>query len=131
MSTYTVQAKRWARGWELHIFDADGAEVGATQSHTIAGADRMARDYVALLYDADPASFEFDIRPDLGAGVAAEVEQARSATREAEQAQKDAARRWSALARHLKDGVGLTGGDVAAVLGVSPQRVSQLMKSAG
>jgi hypothetical protein len=63
--------------------------------------------------------------------VAAEVEQARSATREAEQAQKDAARRWSALARHLEDGVGLTGGDVAAVFGVSPQRLSQLMKSAG
>jgi hypothetical protein len=57
VSTHTVQAKRWARGWELH-------------------------------------SFEFDIRPDLGDGVAAEVGQARRATREAEQAQKDAARRW-------------------------------------
>ena len=130
MNTYTVQAKRWARGWELHIFDAEGAEVGVTQSHTIAGADRMVRDYLALLFDAEPDSFELDIRPDLGADVAAEVERARRATREAEQAQKDAARRWSALARHLKEERGLTGGDVAAVLDVSPQRVSQLVKSA-
>ena len=37
MSTYTVRAKRWKHGWELHI---DG--VGVTQSRNLADAAREA-----------------------------------------------------------------------------------------
>jgi hypothetical protein len=38
MSTYTVRAKRWKHGWELHT---DG--IGVTQSRNLDGAERMAR----------------------------------------------------------------------------------------
>ncbi len=41
MSTYTVRAKRWKHGWELHI---DG--VGVTQSRNLDGAEQMVRDYI-------------------------------------------------------------------------------------
>lgn len=39
MSTYTVRAKPWKHGWELHI---DG--IGVTQSKNLASAEQMARD---------------------------------------------------------------------------------------
>ena len=39
--TYTVTAKRWEHGWELHIHG-----VGVTQSRTVAGAEDMIRDYL-------------------------------------------------------------------------------------
>ncbi|GAA1333291.1 hypothetical protein ACQPZA_31880 [Pseudonocardia xinjiangensis] len=128
MSTYSVQAKRWARGWELHIFDAQGAEVGVTQSHTIAGAGRMVRDYLALQRDEDPDAVEFTVRAELDAATTAEVEQARKEMRAIEEAQERAAEHWRSIARRLRDS-GLTGGDIAAVLDVSPQRVSQLTKA--
>ena len=78
--TYEVHARRWARGWELHI---DG--VGVTQSRSLSDAEGMVRDYIAL------------------------------------------AERSRELVRHLA-AKGLSGKDTAKVLGVSPQRVSQLLK---
>lgn len=45
---YVVSARRWEHGWELHITDAAGEEVGVTQSHTLSDAERVVRDYLAL-----------------------------------------------------------------------------------
>ena len=60
MKTYTVHAKRWSGGWELHINN-----VGVTQSHGLADADRMARDYVSLVTDTPADSFELEIVPEI------------------------------------------------------------------
>jgi DNA-directed RNA polymerase specialized sigma subunit len=49
------------------------------------------------------------------------------AVRAAEAAQIQAAQRTRQVARRLK-GVGLIGTDIAAILGVTAQRVSQLLK---
>lgn len=57
MTTYIVRAQCQDKGWELHI---DG--VGVTQSHTLAGAERMARSYISILKEVDPHSFDLDIR---------------------------------------------------------------------
>jgi hypothetical protein len=46
--TYDVLAKRWKRGWELHI---DG--IGVTQAASLAGAEDAVRDYIATLTDQD------------------------------------------------------------------------------
>ena len=56
--TYQVRARRWAHGWEIHI---DG--VGVTQSRSLAGAEAMVRDYVALDLELDPQSFQVNITP--------------------------------------------------------------------
>lgn len=48
-TTYTVIAKRWDRGWELHI---NG--VGVTQSRALNDAEAMVRDYIALDTGAAP-----------------------------------------------------------------------------
>jgi hypothetical protein len=74
MKAYKVRAKRWARGWELHI---DG--VGVTQSHSLRDAEGMARDYIALDTDVSPASFAVEITPEVGHGLDEKTHAARKA----------------------------------------------------
>ncbi|MGH3276725.1 MAG: hypothetical protein ACRDNZ_20655 [Streptosporangiaceae bacterium] len=123
MKTYTVRAKRWARGWELHI---DG--LGVTQSRTLRDAEMMVRDYVELDTGAEPGSFAVTITPEIGDGLDSLAREAREAVTAADRAQRDAAARSREVARRLRD-AGLNGRDIARVLNVSPQRVSQLLKT--
>jgi hypothetical protein len=121
MSTrYEVRAVRWARGWELHIRD-----VGVTQSRSLSDAEAMVRDYIALDLDLHPDSFDVTIMPEVGDGLDEEVADTRRQVAQAADAQRRAAERLRALAHRLK-AKGLSGRDMAVVLGVTPQRVSQL-----
>ncbi|HTW00466.1 MAG TPA: hypothetical protein VMF87_09220 [Streptosporangiaceae bacterium] len=123
MKTYTVRARRWAHGWELHI---DG--IGVTQSHTLHDAEAMARDYITLDTGEPDASFQVEIVPEIGGGLDEKTRAARTAVAEADQAQRRAAARSRQAARDLRQ-AGLSGRDIAVVLKVSPQRVSQLLKT--
>lgn len=127
VSVYHVAARRWAHGWELHITDGH-SEIGVTQSRTLASADRMVRDYLALDLGGEPEDFTVIVTPELNDGLAAEAEAARRAVHDAVLAQRDAAARSRAVARRLK-AAGLSGADIAVVLKVSTQRVSQLVNS--
>ena len=122
-TTYKVRAKRWTRGWELHI---DG--VGVTQSRSLSEAEGMVRDYIALDHDVPPDCFDVDITTEVGNDLDAEIRRARALTQEAEQVRDRAAATSRAVAARLK-AAGLSGRDIAAVLQISPQRVSQLLKS--
>ena len=121
MKTYHVLATRWSRGWQLHI---DG--VGVTQSHTLADAERMVRDYLALDGRSD-GDVDVVISPRVDELVD-DVAAVRAEVRDLLEAQQRVAARSREVARRLKD-AGLTGVDAAAVLGVSPQRMSQLLKT--
>jgi DNA-directed RNA polymerase specialized sigma subunit len=123
MSTYTVRAKRWKHGWELHI---DG--VGVTQSRNLGGAEQMVRDYIETLTDRDTANDAVIIQPEVGGGLDEAAQAAREAIAEAEQALRTAAARSRQVAHRLKQ-EGLSGRDIAAILHVSAQRVSQLLKT--
>jgi DNA-directed RNA polymerase specialized sigma24 family protein len=123
MSTYTVRAKRWKHGWELHI---DG--VGVTQSRNLDGAEQMVRDYIETLTDHDTTGDAVIIQPVVGKGIDEAAQAAREAIAEAEQALRAAAARFRQVAQQLKE-EGLSGRDIAAILHVSAQRVSQLLKS--
>jgi DNA-directed RNA polymerase specialized sigma24 family protein len=123
VSTYTVRAKRWKHGWELHV---DG--VGVTQSRNLDGAEQMVRDYIETLTDHDTADDAVLIRPEVGSGLDEEAEAARAAVSEAEYALRAAAARSRQVARRLRD-EGLSGRDIAVILHVSAQRVSQLLRS--
>lgn len=120
--TYDVVARRWRRGWELHI-----AGVSVTQSRSLADAEDMARDYIALDLDVPEDSFEVRIVPEVGGTVDQKVKQTREAITAAAQAQRKAAETSRALVGELKE-LGLTGKDMAVVLGITPQRVSQLAR---
>jgi len=120
-----VTAKRWAHGWELHI---DGE--GVTQSRSLGDAESMVRDYITLLHDVLADSFDVEITPEVGAGLDDAVRTAREAVASAETARRSAAQASRAIAARLRS-AGLTGRDIAMVLGVSAQRVSQLLRDAG
>lgn len=121
--TYYVRAKRWPLGWELQI---DG--VGTTQSRSLATAEKTVRSYLAMDDYADADTAQVVISPELDGNLASEAEAARAATRQAELARDEAAVKARKVARELKAS-GMSGADVAVVLGVSPQRVSQLVNS--
>jgi len=123
MSTYNVRAKRWVHGWELHI---DG--VGVTQSRNLDGAERMVRDYIESLTDRDTSGDEVVIKPEVGGGLDEATQAAREAVAAADRAVREAAAQSRKVARELKE-AGLSGRDIAAILRVSAQRVSQLLKS--
>lgn len=122
MSDYTVHAKRAGKYWELHI---DGA--GVTQSRSLGSdADEMIRSYVSMTCDVPADTVTYSLIPEIAADLDAEAAAARRAARDAEAAVNVAAARNRAAARHLRE-AGLTGRDTAVVLGVSPQRISQLL----
>lgn len=123
MKTYQVRAKRWEHGWELHI---EG--VGVTQSRTLWDAEEMARDLIARREDLPGAGFAVRITPEIGGGLDEETRAAREAVSAADQAQRLAAAQSRATARRLRQ-AGLSGRDIAKVLNVSPQRVSQLLRT--
>ncbi len=125
MSTYSVRAKRWEHGWELHI---EG--VGVTQSHGLKDAATMARDLISRRLDVPEDSFNVEVTPEIGNGLDERATAARAAVRDAASAQQKAAAQSRETARLLQR-AGLTGRDIAAVLQVSPQRVSQLLREQG
>jgi len=123
MSTYTVHAKRWAQGWELHI---DG--VGVTQSRSLSDAERMARDYIATFTDRDTSGDQLVITPAIGGGLDEAVQAARDAVAAADRERREAAAEVRRVVRDMSQ-AGLSGRDIAHLLNVSAQRVSQFLKS--
>lgn len=122
MTAYQVTAKRWDRGWELHIKD-----LGVTQTKSLAAAQRDAADYIELLTgDTDP---EITLIPALGGALERSVHTARNAVSRLAKYQTEAASASRSAVRDLERS-GLSGNEIAAVLGISPQRVSQLSAEA-
>jgi DNA-directed RNA polymerase specialized sigma subunit len=127
--TYHVRAVRWARGWELHITDASGAPVGVTQVRRLASAEAMVRDYLALDTGDEPESFIVQIASEVE-GLSDEIAAVRTEQQAVAVRQAELAARARNVARRLKE-AGLTGSEVGAVMGVSEQRASQLLKDVG
>lgn len=123
MTTYTVQAKHWTHGWELHI---DG--IGVTQARNLGEAEQMVRDYIETLTDRETTGDEVVITPRVGGGLDEETQAARNAVAAAERAVREAAEWQRKVAERLR-AAGLSGRDIAEILRVSAQRVSQLLKS--
>jgi hypothetical protein len=122
--TYVVEAKRWEHGWELHV---EG--VGVTQSKSLGSAARMAREYISLVETiSDESMIDVEIRPKIDAALGKEVTAARKAVSNLLDRQREAAALSRAAAKHLADS-GLSGVDIAVVLDLSPQRVSQLLNA--
>jgi hypothetical protein len=121
--SYDVRAKRWEHGWELHIED-----VGVTQSRSLWDAEAMARDLISRRQGIPADSFGITITPEIGGGLDEETRAARDAVTAADRAQRRAAAQSRDTARRLRQ-AGLSGRDIAKVLNVSPQRVSQLLRT--
>lgn len=122
MDTITVTARRWERGWELEI-DPDNI----TQVRSLDKAAQQVRDYLGTRYpERDVQQIEVQLDIELGS-LGEEVSAARAAARVAQEQQVSAAQRTrSVVVALVRDGY--SGTDVAAILGVTRSRVSQLLK---
>ncbi len=122
MTEYRVRATPWAYGWELDI-----PGVGVTQSRNLRAAEAIVRDYIRLdLGKAEAAKCRVTIVPTIE-GATVDIDNIRSLQSQAERMQAEAASASRALAARLRN-AGATGADIAHLLGVSAQRVSQLLK---
>jgi len=120
--TYAVDARRWEHGWELHV-----QGVGVTQSKSLHSASRIAREYISLTEGiSDESTIDVEIRPHIDNALGDEVTAARKAVHELAERQTEVAALSRAAAKDLALS-GLSGADIAVVLDVSPQRVSQLL----
>lgn len=125
MSQYRATARREGRLW---VVDVDG--VGVTQGRNLEEARAMALDLIHAIRQEDPTQVDLEWAVDVGDELTLEVQHARDAVAAAEAAQREAAVLSRQVARVLADQACLSGRDVAVVLGVSPQRVSQLLAAA-
>lgn len=121
-----VQAVREGRWWVLRI-----AGGGTTQARTLTQVETMVADYVALMREVPTDTVRVTITDiDPGAGLGDALTAAREAQANAVRAQEEAAAKVRALAKTLRER-GLSGVEIAIVMGVSKQRVSQLTAVAG
>ncbi|WP_137725660.1 type II toxin-antitoxin system HicB family antitoxin [Prescottella subtropica] len=120
----TAHATRDGSWWVVEVPEVDGA---FTQARRLDQISAMVADAVALLEGIPAADVDVTLDVDLGdPGVLEEARRARAQVEAAARAQEDAARASRAAVAHLRHRTKLSVRDTAVVLGVSPQRVSQL-----
>lgn len=124
MTVYNVRAKRWKRGWELHI---DG--IGVTQVKRLTKAEVVARDYIALMTGESGNSVQIKLTAELGDELDKALASVREAQDQAEALAKEAAGQVRDLVYEMQHTEGLTGAETALALNISPQRVSQLTRN--
>jgi predicted RNase H-like HicB family nuclease len=118
MTTYSVVCRRVGNWWAISVPELKGVH---TQARRLDQVATMAREAIALLLDIDPASINVDVRPELPGTVTVALN-ARQAARDADQKAEQATIR--AVRALLSDGY--TVRDAGALLGLSPQRISQI-----
>ncbi len=123
--TYRAVCERDGSWWFIQVPGVAGA---FTQARRLDQVEVMTRDVVALLLEVDPASFDVFVEPVVPEPVRRSLDVARTLREDAERKQAQAARQTRDAARALADS-GYTFRDVGAVLGVSYQRVAQLLAS--
>lgn len=122
MVAYTATAERDGRFWLVHVPAVDRW----TQARSLREVEAMAKDLVAVMLDVDPESVRVDLEIRLPASVQEHLEAAKRLRDVAAEANSAAARESRAAARSLAD-QGMTMRDIGAALGISHQRVAQLV----
>ncbi len=118
LSTYTAVCRRSGNWWAVSIRELKGVH---TQARRLDQVPDMARDAIALMLEADPGEVQVTVEPEMPAPVE-DALAARRAAREAERAAEEAT---AIAARQLLD-EGYTIRDAGRLLGLSPQRISQI-----
>jgi DNA-directed RNA polymerase specialized sigma subunit len=125
VTTYHANVERDGKFWAIHVPEVDRW----TQARTVAEIEDMARDLVAIMDDVEPCSFDLDVTITLPPTVEKHLRRAEELERESHRARSEAARESRRAVRALVTDAGLSQSEVARVLHVSKQRVSQLANS--
>ena len=123
LTTYRVTARRTGDWWALEVPELPGV---FTQSKRLDTATESAREAIGLMLDTDPDSIQVVVEPQLPERVQLALDRiaaARAARKAAEEAERGA---MQAAARTLTDT--LSQRDAGKIIGVSFQRISQLLK---
>ena len=123
MSNWIARTHREAPWW---VVEVEG--IGTTQARSLALVETVAIDMIATVLAIPTSSVSVEVVAELEPRLNAELDAVRAAIVELEAMQVETARRSRAMARRLVDELGLRGRDAALLLGVSPQRVSQLLR---
>jgi len=125
--TYTARCQRSGDWWAISVPELPGVH---TQARRLEKAEAMVRDAIALFLGIPAESFDVTIEPVLPRDLQRKVGRARRARDEAEVLQREAAVASAEVAADLVRQAHLTVRDAGRVLGLSHQRIAQLLKPA-
>jgi predicted RNase H-like HicB family nuclease len=127
-TTYTALAERSGNWWAIDVPELKGVH---TQAKRLDQIEPMVRDAIALMLNVPEDSFGVDVRPHLTPAADDAVMRLDKARREVIDAQKSLAEAATAATVALVKGMGLTVRDAGRIIGVSYQRVDQLLHRDG
>lgn len=120
----TAIATREGKWWAVEVPEVPGV---FTQARRLEHVPAMVADAVAVMLDKDPGDVEVtEVRPALPKALEGDVVRARKLAAEATLIQYEASAATRQAVEELRE-AGLTVRDVAEILHVSPQRISQLV----
>jgi predicted RNase H-like HicB family nuclease len=126
MTTYTARAIRSGDWWAIEIEELDGVY---SQARRLDRVERMARDAIALTLDVAPDRFDVAVLPELSDEAQGHVDGMRQAKAAADVIASLAAVRTHSTIVYLHEDQGMPLRDIGRVLGISYQRVHQLLSA--
>jgi predicted XRE-type DNA-binding protein len=127
VTTVDVAARRLEQGWELHLSD-DRGPIAVIPVRRLSRVQATVRHYIACSDGVEPTTVAVRIAVRFDNSLDDEIAAVRADLEHLERAQRETAARSRRLALLLRE-AGLSGADIAVVLRVSQQRVSQLVKA--
>ena len=124
--TYTARCQRAGDWWAISVPELRGVN---TQARRLEKAEAMARDAIGLFLDVPQDSFDIQIEPVLPRDLQTKVGRVRKVRERAEVSQRQAASVSAEVADDLVRGAHLTVRDAGRVLGLSHQRIAQLLRA--
>ena len=124
---YTARYRREGSWW---IVTVDGLDGVFTHARRIDQIEPLIRDAIALWLEVEPTSLEILLQPDLPADAASAIVEAARARSEAEVAKAQAAQSTTTAVVTLFR-TGMPTRDVGRLVGISHQRVAQILEESG
>ena len=121
--TYTAWARRSGGWWAIDVPELPGVY---SQARRLDRVEPMARDAIALFLDVDPATLDIRVETNLPSELRRDVDAVGRLRAEADRLQVESSGAMRNLTHELL-GRGLSVRDAAVILGISHQRVSQLV----
>ena len=121
---YHVDAYQDGKWWSLQVREMPNA---ISQVKSLDQADEWIREAINIVSDEPEDSFDVEIIPVVGEELEAALAEAREFAAEFDQFQPRMVRMYRSVMLDLSK-LGTKGKDIAAILKVSPQRVSRLLK---
>jgi hypothetical protein len=121
--TYKVRAYRSGKWWAL---ETEGVPRAVSQARRLDHADEMIRDALSAVLDVPEDSFDVTIEPDLE-DVNADIERLAELRHRQELLANEARKAQHEVVAQLVNDVGLPYRDVGTIVGLSYQRVAQIL----